>query len=246
MKKKTKGPNKILKLVECVEAYGIFPCHFSLSGDDYLIRQSRFNDDTLMCNNPAMTTAYLSRQLCTTLALHIKKSTTTQEQTRHSQCNINLDLNPSSNGFLKLFPMSLMLLGEYVLKFTLKRSHLTWLPETFGKNFSNLQELDISNNELHFLPLSLFSFLIHLKRFNVSSNLLSIINENIGNLQNLSYFDASHNNIKTLPHSICNCQFLEAINLHHNSILNLPRELCLKLRHLKELNLEHNPVSNVK
>merc|ERR1712203_1104243 len=91
----------------------------------------------------------------------------------------------SSKIILKSFPLSILLFGKSLIKLTLSSLSLYYLPEVFGDHLPNLEEINISNNELHNLPKSLCS-ITKLQIINISYNNIQILPENIGYLNNLS------------------------------------------------------------
>jgi Leucine-rich repeat (LRR) protein len=108
---------------------------------------------------------------------------------------------------------------------------------------STLQEFEIRNNAIKFLPTS-FSSLSNLKRVAFTRNRLKELPEEIGHLKLLEYLDLASNELKLLPTSICSCTSLEELNLEDNHLIRLPQDLGF-LPNLQRLNLTANRLKKV-
>ncbi|MHA2250677.1 MAG: leucine-rich repeat domain-containing protein [Candidatus Kariarchaeaceae archaeon] len=114
----------------------------------------------------------------------------------------------------------------------LSDNQLTNLPESIG-NLTNLESLDLSSNLLTSLPKSIGN-LVNLKSLNLSGNQLTNLPESIGNLTNLETLDLSGYQLTTLPESIGDLSNLESLWLMGNQLTNLPGSI-VKLNNLHTL-----------
>jgi len=103
---------------------------------------------------------------------------------------------------------------------------------------NGLQQLDVSDNKLAWLPKS-FGSLINLETFYRWGNQLTSLPEWLGNLklQNLSL---SENQLTSLPESFGNLTRLQWLNLFGNKLTSLPTGIR-ELRALTHLFLHDNP-----
>lgn len=102
--------------------------------------------------------------------------------------------------------------------------------------------LDLSNQGLVKIPGSVFSQ-TNLEELNVSRNQLTgSIQSQIGQLKNLVVLNASYNAMTGVPAEIGQLQNLQVLNLSYNQLTGLPNELG-NLKNLKTLDLRGNAVS---
>jgi len=168
-------------------------------------------------------------------------------------------LNLYSKALLKL-PANINSL-EYLERLYLDRNLLTYLPnlsglkklreislqynefnefpeELLSKNLINLEKIDLSNNNLDFIPLTI-SILPFLKELKLDSNNFYKFPINILSLVSLRVLSISNNFIGILPENLCNLKNLEkfiAINCH---LIDLNKNFG-KLTNLRELFLANN------
>eukprot|EP00903_Cladosiphon_okamuranus_P007871 g7608.t1 len=137
------------------------------------------------------------------------------------------------------------------------------LPEHLGL-LTRLTDLDISNNNIGHLPPSLGA-LEDLEVLNASKNVLGTLPQNFTFLTSLTDLDLSCNRFKDIPTLLCGMKTLRRLDLTSNVICSLPREIgalttltklhlrhnllkCIPLemveveKHVKDLNLEQNPL----
>jgi Leucine-rich repeat (LRR) protein len=102
--------------------------------------------------------------------------------------------------------------------------------------------LDLSNKGLTSIPIDVFNQ-TNLEELNVShNNLTGAIQSQIGQLKNLKIFNASYNKMTGVPAEIGQLQNLESLDLSYNQLTGLPNELG-NLQKLKILNLTGNNYS---
>ena len=103
-------------------------------------------------------------------------------------------------------------------------------------------KLDLSNKNLKKIPDNVFSQ-TNLEELNVSNNQLTgSIQAEIRHLQNLRILDASNNLMTGVPAEVGQLQNLEILNLSNNQLTGLPYELG-NLKNLKTLNISGNNYS---
>jgi Leucine-rich repeat (LRR) protein len=119
---------------------------------------------------------------------------------------------------------------------------LTELPPEIG-NLTNLQRLNIFNNQLSRLPPEIGS-LTNLQSLDVSGNRLSILPSQIGNLSNLQFLDIGHNQLSDLPSEIGNLSRLQTLFIYYNQLTSLESEIS-KLSNLANLDLSGNQLDSL-
>ena len=77
------------------------------------------------------------------------------------------------------------------------------MPETFGNLTIEGNRLNLSNNELEFLPNNFILSLTYIKYLDLSSNKLNSLPDNFGNIQ-LINLDLSKNQLESLPDNFGN------------------------------------------
>ncbi|KAF0196860.1 MAG: hypothetical protein FD166_2138 [Bacteroidetes bacterium] len=125
----------------------------------------------------------------------------------------------------------------------------------------NLRELDLSENGLSDLPMSLTK-LTQLKELWLDDNTFTSIPESVKSLSNLEYLrffsnnidslnitsgdlkslkgiDLCYNKFDTFPMELTNLNNLESVVMWYNEISKLPEDIA-RLKNLKRLNLQHN------
>jgi Leucine-rich repeat (LRR) protein len=113
-------------------------------------------------------------------------------------------------------------------------------------NFTNLQVLDLSNNNLNQeIPSWLFSLNTNLVQIDLSSNFLQgEIPPTISNLQNLKILDLQGNQIRgAIPYSLGHLKHLEFLDLSNNTISHSIPSSFANLSSLKTMNLGHNQIN---
>ena len=133
-------------------------------------------------------------------------------------------------------------LKEGVTKLSFRGIGLTEIPEVIS-NLSQLQSLDLSDNQLTEIP-EVISNLSQLQSLNLSDNQLTEIPGAIANLSQLQKLDLSHNRIREILDAITNFTQLQYFGLSHNQIREIP-EAIAKLDQLDELNISHNQITEL-
>lgn len=118
----------------------------------------------------------------------------------------------------------------------------------YFKNLLNLTILDISQNNLHFIPLSVFSGLPDkLSELYIRNNKLkSFAWGKLQLLHSLQVLDLSGNSLTTVPHMLSNCsKSLNKLILHKNQILKLTPDFLKDAYNLKYLDLSINRIQHI-
>ncbi|XP_077002481.1 toll-like receptor 7 [Tamandua tetradactyla] len=113
------------------------------------------------------------------------------------------------------------------------------------KNLLNLEELDISENSLSFLPPGVFDGMPpNLKTLYLVKNGLKSFNwGKLQFLENLETLDLSHNQIKTVPERLSNCsRSLKKLILKKNQIRHLTKYFLQDAFQLRYLDLSSNKI----
>ncbi|MFX1294434.1 MAG: hypothetical protein ACFFD2_06215 [Promethearchaeota archaeon] len=127
--------------------------------------------------------------------------------------------------------------GDYRGVGILKRYNIQEIPE-FIFNCSNLEFLELTNNELKSIPNSI-SNLNKLRQLDLSVNKLENLPNSIGSLKKLKKLDLHYNYLTELPLSLENLQLLKRLRLSANKLVDLPETLW-NLKNLEVLNLGGN------
>ncbi|XP_017755521.1 PREDICTED: leucine-rich repeat protein soc-2-like [Eufriesea mexicana] len=104
--------------------------------------------------------------------------------------------------------------------------------------FVNLTNINLSFNNIHFLPEEICS-LKNLSRLIMDNNKLMNLPEKIGELMLLKELKLRHNHLSRLPDSVKFLKNLEYMDLYNNDFETVP-EVILNLPKLKGLDLEQN------
>ena len=132
-----------------------------------------------------------------------------------------------------------MAVTTYVLK---ERSISSVLKEVTPTSFSAQKKLDLSNQGLTKVPMSVFSQ-TDLEELNLSHNTLDgALQSQVGQLKNLKVLNLSNNNFTGVPAEVGQLKNLEVLNLSHNKLTGLPSELG-NLSKLKLLDISGNDYS---
>jgi leucine-rich repeat protein SHOC2 len=128
-------------------------------------------------------------------------------------------------------------------KLTINEKQLRSLPESIGKLYNYLTELDVSRNQLDNLP-GTIGQLKNLVRLDLSYNQLENLPDSIGQLKNLVKFDLNHNHLKSLPESIGQLTKLTEISLGINQLTSLPDSIG-QLTNLTTLSIYKNQIGSL-
>jgi Leucine-rich repeat (LRR) protein len=108
---------------------------------------------------------------------------------------------------------------------------------------TNLEELNISNNQITGALPAEIGNLKSLKVLNANNNLMTSIPAEIGQLPNLQVFNISQNLLAGVPKEIGQAQGLQTLDLSNNQLIGLPYELG-SLKNLQTLNISGNNYSS--
>ncbi|XP_029786791.1 toll-like receptor 7 isoform X2 [Suricata suricatta] len=115
----------------------------------------------------------------------------------------------------------------------------------FFKNLLNLEELDISENSLSFLPSGVFDGMPpKLKTLSLVKNGLKTFSwGRLQHLKNLETLDLSYNELKTVPDRLYNCsRSLKKLILKYNQIRHLTKHFLQDAFQLRYLDLSSNKI----
>ena len=129
-----------------------------------------------------------------------------------------------------------------ITSLNLSNNQLTFLPDSIG-NLRKLEELHVSGNQLVQLPETIGN-LFHLDFLAFDRNQIVSIPERIGDLTHLKILFMNNNQIVSIPESISNLQFLEKINSEHNRLGSLPERIG-DLQYLEILELGSNMLTSL-
>ncbi|XP_046991149.1 leucine-rich repeat-containing protein 1-like isoform X2 [Schistocerca americana] len=115
---------------------------------------------------------------------------------------------------------------------------LTDLPNTIEQLATHLEVLDVSYNELHWLP-ETFCQLKHLTRCRLSHNRLALLPSEIGQLTQLIHLEINSNMLESLPDSMELLASLMLLDLYDNQLECFPN-LLMKLPALEALDVDNN------
>ena len=105
-------------------------------------------------------------------------------------------------------------------KLDLSNQNLTKVPENIF-NQTNLEELNLSNNQLTGAIQSQIGQLKNLKVLNASNNQMTGVPAEVGQLTNLQTLDLSNNQLTGLPNEIGNLKNLKTLNISGNNYSTL-------------------------
>ncbi|XP_012256387.1 protein flightless-1 isoform X2 [Athalia rosae] len=126
---------------------------------------------------------------------------------------LNLNHNPLGHFQLRQLP-SLMNLTTLQMRDTQRT--LSNIPSSL-ESLTNLQELDLSQNELPRVPDALYS-LPNLRRLNLSDNQITELSTAIDFWQKLETLNLCRNKLTTLPSSLCKINTLRRLYLNDNEL----------------------------
>jgi Leucine-rich repeat (LRR) protein len=157
-------------------------------------------------------------------------------------------INNKDDNLLNLNNRSLRIIPDLIYKAThlkylyLDHNKLIIIPNEFGENLRNLEELTLENNELTLLP-ETFKNLILLKCLNLNMNHLTCLNGSLmENFKQLTHLWLNKCELMQLPNEIGCLVNLKKLGLKSNYLEKLPDEIC-NLKNLQWLNLESNQLS---
>ena len=119
---------------------------------------------------------------------------------------------------------------------------LTELPESLGR-FTQLQTLNLENNQLTALPESLGQ-LTQLQTLNLNGNQLTALPESLGQLTQLQTLNLNGNQLTALPESLGQLTQLQTLHLNENQLTTLP-EFVRGFEKLVSLRLWNNILTSL-
>ena len=134
-----------------------------------------------------------------------------------------------------------------IQELNLSHNQLTELPENIFNNLNQLQILWLSGNQLTQLPENIFNNLNQLQILWLNGNQLTQLPENIfQKLIQLQTLWLSGNKLTQLPENIFNnLNQLEELSLSHNQLIQLPTNIFNNLNQLTELHLSNNKLTQL-
>ena len=151
----------------------------------------------------------------------------------------NLEVLNLSGNVLESLPEDLGCIGSSLLTLNLSNNQLRWLPSTIDQ-LIGLRFLDISQNQLTTIPRNM-NGLKQLVEIHGSRNHLAMIPDSFGSLISLEIISFQHNNLRTLPETVGLLTRLQHINLQNNRLKDLPREMGSWIL-LEQLNVTSNDI----
>jgi len=117
------------------------------------------------------------------------------------------------------------LAGEKTLD--LSHQQLTKVPD-YVFSSTNLEELNLANNQLTGAIPAEIDHLKNLKILNLSDNLMTGVPAEVDQLQNLQILDLSNNRLTGLPYELGNLKNLKTLNISGNNYSALDLEIIIK------------------
>lgn len=139
-----------------------------------------------------------------------------------SGCNIiGIQSDQPSNGQLQQEPKII------TAKLDLSGKQLNKLP-SYVLNLNNLEELNLSNNQLTGALPAEIKNLKKLRILNLSNNLMTGIPAEVGQLSNLEILNLSNNQFTGLPYELGNLKNLKTLNLSGNNYAQQDLDIIIK------------------
>lgn len=107
---------------------------------------------------------------------------------------------------------------------------------------NNLEELNISNNQLTGVLQAEIANLKSLKVLKADNNLMTSMPAEVGQLLNLQIFSINNNLLASIPKEIGQMQSLEILDLSNNQLTGLPYEMG-NLKNIQTINISGNTYS---
>ncbi|VDN01908.1 unnamed protein product [Thelazia callipaeda] len=142
---------------------------------------------------------------------------------------------------IKTLPEQLQQISEILRSLDLSQNKIQTLPISIGL-FSNLKQLHLSHNKLDRLPDEI-GVLKKLEVLDLSCNRLDILPESLAGLCSLKTLNLSKNKISHFPICICHLAALDNLDISSNLIEFLPEEI--RLLKASELNLNQNRLNSL-
>ena len=117
------------------------------------------------------------------------------------------------------------------------------LPTALWTFLPDLQIIDLSQNQLVFLPQELFE-LEKLRELNVSQNKLAMLPDNVGKAITLTHLCLAHNKLRVLPESLGELLDLTELDVSFNQLIEMPHSSA-HLERLEVVDLSGNKIGYV-
>ncbi|KAM9325486.1 leucine-rich repeat-containing protein 20 [Gastrophryne carolinensis] len=128
----------------------------------------------------------------------------------------------------------------------LSSCHLTTFPDalylTLGSVSQELRSISLAKNEFKSLSGKLFLLFSNLQDLNLEDNQLAKLPCEISSSLKLRNLNLCKNKFETFPTELTQIKCLENINLDGNQIKNVPLEELNKMPHLSSVSVKDNPV----
>ncbi|TAE74254.1 MAG: hypothetical protein EAZ85_04990 [Bacteroidetes bacterium] len=148
--------------------------------------------------------------------------------------NVSKDSSMANNDILA----KLMLMNTNTTKkISLKALKLTKFPTAIFR-FKNLEELDLSGNNIMIIPDEIGN-LEKLRIFNINSNRLQRLPINIKKLTQISHLGIAYNKFKVFPDEVNELTSLKTFDISGNQLIEIPEDIK-NLKNLTDLYCAHN------
>lgn len=150
-------------------------------------------------------------------------------------------LEPLQVKKLRLISQRIYQLPAQIVQFSnleelyLSDNFLVKLPDSFATKLPKLQVLDLSNNRFQIFPKTI-NQLENLELLNIANNQINLLSKDFVNLKKLQILDMQNNKFANIPTEIFALQSLKYLHIKGIPLLNIPNDL-LKLRQLSRLTL---------
>jgi len=151
----------------------------------------------------------------------------------------NLKVLDLRNNLLKYLPDELSELKKLVT-LDCAKNDISSVPKNF-KDLKSLQCADLSQNRFAHMPA--MSYMSKLSTINLSKNCINEIGD-VNNLPSLVKFDLSSNKLEKLPENIGSLKNLDSFKANDNELTCLPSSLSL-LKSIKTLDVSNNQISSI-
>jgi Leucine-rich repeat (LRR) protein len=130
-----------------------------------------------------------------------------------------------------------------LMNLTIKNTNFTITDRILNFKVPRLFFINLSNNNLYKIPLSLFK-MTSLRILNLSHNNLVELPIHMNNFQLLNSLHLNNNKIERLPRFIGNYKRLKTLKLGSNKLTSFPYQLMF-LKNLQDLDISYNSISTI-
>ncbi len=131
--------------------------------------------------------------------------------------------------------------ADRIHKLLLNNNNLTRIPSSFLAPLSQLKSLNLSQNQLSYIPEEVCT-LVRLEVLHLEENKLEVLPSRIGKLTNLQKLFVQRNQLNDLPEEICTLTGLKVLQLEDNNLKKLPFKLGYCAPQLKTISVKGNPL----